>query len=104
MVATFADRGRRLPFSVFPVAGHSGPDLDSVSGYTGRASHLSSSGESASRTDGGDRRRNPQARTSSGVYEFEMNQPIPSYLIALAVGDLEFRRSGRPAGSTLNPA
>ena len=31
---------------------------------------------------------NPQERNESGVYEFEMKQAIPSYLIALAVGEL----------------
>jgi leukotriene A-4 hydrolase/aminopeptidase len=34
---------------------------------------------------------NPQARNEEGVYRFRMPQAIPSYLLALAVGDLEFR-------------
>jgi leukotriene-A4 hydrolase len=34
---------------------------------------------------------NPQARNEEGVYQFRMPQPIPSYLLAIAVGDLEFR-------------
>jgi len=34
---------------------------------------------------------NPQARNEEGVYQFRMPQPVPSYLLALAVGDLEFR-------------
>lgn len=33
-----------------------------------------------------------------GVYEFNMPQPIPSYLIALAVGDLEFQAMGERTG------
>ncbi|MCW8126122.1 M1 family metallopeptidase [Microbulbifer halophilus] len=33
-----------------------------------------------------------------GVYEFEMPQPIPSYLLALAVGDLEFKPMGERTG------
>lgn len=33
-----------------------------------------------------------------GVYEFEMPQPIPSYLIALAVGDLYFKPMGERTG------
>ncbi|WP_088330943.1 M1 family metallopeptidase [Lacimicrobium sp. SS2-24] len=33
-----------------------------------------------------------------GVYEFTMPQPIPSYLIALAVGDLEFQAMGERTG------
>jgi leukotriene A-4 hydrolase/aminopeptidase len=33
-----------------------------------------------------------------GVYEFSMPQPIPSYLIALAVGDLHFKSMGKRTG------
>ncbi|WP_139921511.1 M1 family metallopeptidase [Hymenobacter sp. DG01] len=33
---------------------------------------------------------NPQERTATGEYHFRMSQPIPAYLMALAVGDLEF--------------
>jgi leukotriene-A4 hydrolase len=34
---------------------------------------------------------NPTEVSADGVYQFRMPQPIPSYLLALAVGDLEFR-------------
>ncbi|HEX8616731.1 MAG TPA: M1 family metallopeptidase [Thermoanaerobaculia bacterium] len=34
---------------------------------------------------------NATAASEDGVYHFRMPQPIPSYLLALAVGDLEFR-------------
>ncbi len=34
---------------------------------------------------------NPQQRSSDGVYTFRMEKPIPAYLIALAVGDIDFR-------------
>lgn len=34
----------------------------------------------------------------NGVYEFTMPQPIPSYLIAIAVGDLEFKAMGDRTG------
>lgn len=33
-----------------------------------------------------------------GVYEFTMRQPVPSYLIALAVGDLQFKAMGERTG------
>lgn len=33
-----------------------------------------------------------------GDYSFQMPQPVPSYLIALAVGDLEFRSLGKRTG------
>ncbi|HYH06344.1 MAG TPA: M1 family metallopeptidase [Thermoanaerobaculia bacterium] len=35
---------------------------------------------------------------ADGVYRFRMPQPIPSYLLALAVGDLEFRALGSNSG------
>ena len=41
---------------------------------------------------------NPTETTSDGVYRFRMPQPIPSYLLALAVGDLAFRKLGRNCG------
>jgi aminopeptidase N len=47
---------------------------------------------------------NPTARTADGVYRFEMKQPIPSYLLALAVGDLEFRPLGSRSGVYAEPS
>lgn len=34
---------------------------------------------------------NPQEKNDTGEYHFEMNQPISSYLLALAAGDITFR-------------
>nr|WP_250207510.1 M1 family metallopeptidase [Alteromonas oceanisediminis] len=39
-----------------------------------------------------------------GIYEFTMPQPIPSYLIALAIGDLEFRAMGERTGVYAEPS
>jgi leukotriene-A4 hydrolase len=39
-----------------------------------------------------------------GVYEFSMPQPIPAYLIALAVGDLQFKAMGARTGVYAEPA
>lgn len=39
-----------------------------------------------------------------GEYEFTMPQPIPSYLIALAIGDLEFKAIGERTGVYAEPA
>jgi aminopeptidase N len=39
-----------------------------------------------------------------GEYDFEMRQPIPSYLIALAVGDLKFAPESGRAGVWAEPA
>ncbi len=41
---------------------------------------------------------NPQERSSDGSYSFRMDQPIPPYLIALAVGDISFKPTGPRTG------
>ncbi|MBS1942215.1 MAG: M1 family metallopeptidase [Bacteroidetes bacterium] len=41
---------------------------------------------------------NPQERSADGSYSFKMDKPIPSYLIALAVGDLGFKPTGTRTG------
>jgi len=46
---------------------------------------------------------NPQARNEDGVYQFRMPQPIPSYLLAIAVGDLEFRPFDTRSGVYAEP-
>ncbi len=47
---------------------------------------------------------NPQVKTATGIYHFEMKQPIPSYLLALAVGDLEFHQLGSRSGVYAEPS
>lgn len=47
---------------------------------------------------------NPVEKNNEGVYTFEMNQPIPAYLLALAVGDLEFRSLGKNCGVYAEPS
>lgn len=46
---------------------------------------------------------NPTERNNSGVYRFEMTQPIPPYLLALAVGDLRFKAIGDRTGVYAEP-
>mgnify|MGYP000601501379 CR=1 FL=1 len=46
---------------------------------------------------------NGQKKDSSGVYNFEMNQPVSSYLMALTVGDLEYESLGRNCGVYAEP-
>ncbi len=41
---------------------------------------------------------NPQERSQDGVYRFTMDKPVPSYLIALAVGDIAFKPIGTRTG------
>lgn len=47
---------------------------------------------------------NPVNIDSSGVYSFQMNQPIPSYLMALSVGDLRFAEIGERTGVYAEPS
>lgn len=46
---------------------------------------------------------NPQQKNASGIYHFEMKQPISSYLLALAVGDVEFKPISERAGVYAEP-
>ncbi len=47
---------------------------------------------------------NPTAKNSEGSYFFEMKQPIPAYLMALSVGDLEFTPIGDRTGVYAEPS
>jgi leukotriene-A4 hydrolase len=47
---------------------------------------------------------NPTARSADGVYRFRMPQPIPSYLLALAVGDLAWKPLSSRSGVYALPA
>jgi len=47
---------------------------------------------------------NDPGRKRTGDYRFEMKQPIPAYLLALAVGDLEFRKLGPRTGVYAEPS
>lgn len=47
---------------------------------------------------------NPTELDSAGVYHFEMKQPIPSYLMALSVGDLVFKPVGSKTGVYAEPS
>ncbi|MCH7774347.1 MAG: M1 family metallopeptidase [Bacteroidetes bacterium] len=47
---------------------------------------------------------NPTEKNAEGIYHFEMPQKIPSYLMALGVGDLEFRSLGPRTGVYVEPS
>lgn len=47
---------------------------------------------------------NPQEKFESGRYTFTMEQPIPAYLLALAVGDIEFKSLSPRSGVYAEPA
>jgi len=47
---------------------------------------------------------NPTEIQSDGVYEFNMPQPIPSYLMAIGVGKLEFEPTGPRSGVYAEPS
>ena len=46
---------------------------------------------------------NPTQKSATGDYEFTMPQPIPSYLLALGAGDLEFIALGERSGVYAEP-
>ena len=46
---------------------------------------------------------NATRKTADGIYQFKMEQPIPSYLMALSAGDLEFRSLGPITGVYAEP-
>lgn len=46
---------------------------------------------------------NPQEKNETGFYSFTMDQPIPSYLMALAVGDIAFQSVGPRTGVYAQP-
>lgn len=47
---------------------------------------------------------NPQAVSDSGVYHFKMDNPVPAYLMALAVGDIAFKSIDSRTGVYAEPA
>jgi len=47
--------------------------------------------------------QNPTKRTDDGIYEFKMEQPIPCYLIAMAVGNLTYHKLGPTCGVYSEP-
>ena len=47
---------------------------------------------------------NPRQLAADGVFQFQMKQPIPSYLMALAVGDFAFRSLGPRSGVYAEPS
>lgn len=46
---------------------------------------------------------NPTMKNSRGIYTFRMTQPIPAYLLALAVGDMDYRPYDRRVGIYAQP-
>ncbi len=47
--------------------------------------------------------KNPTEKNEEGIYNFEMKQPIPCYLIALAVGNLTYKKLGSNCGVYSEP-
>ena len=47
---------------------------------------------------------NVTQKNPDGIYQFEMKNPVPSYLLALAVGDIEFRPLGNRSGVYSEPS
>ena len=47
---------------------------------------------------------NPKQKSADGLYNFKMKQPIPPYLMALAVGDLEYKAVSNRTGVYAEPS
>ncbi|ATP59151.1 aminopeptidase [Pedobacter ginsengisoli] len=47
---------------------------------------------------------NPEVKNSKGIYHFKQIHPIPSYLLALAVGDIEFKAVDKRTGIYAEPS
>ncbi len=47
---------------------------------------------------------NPTQMSKHGHYSFKMSQPVPSYLMALAVGDIQFKAIGERTGVYAEPS
>ncbi len=47
---------------------------------------------------------NPTQKSENGIYTFKMNQPIPSYLMAMAVGNFEYIKIGNQTGVYAEPS
>ncbi|WP_256010974.1 M1 family metallopeptidase [Desertivirga xinjiangensis] len=47
---------------------------------------------------------NPQMRSKDGTYTFEQKKPIPSYLMSLAVGDIDFKEIDARTGIYAEPS
>jgi leukotriene-A4 hydrolase len=47
---------------------------------------------------------NPTEKTPNAVYEFQMKQAVPAYLMALSAGDLEFESVGERTGVYAEPS
>jgi leukotriene-A4 hydrolase len=46
---------------------------------------------------------NPTVKNAEGVYHFKQDKPIPSYLMAIAAGDMQFQTLGRNTGVYAEP-
>jgi leukotriene-A4 hydrolase len=53
---------------------------------------------------GAERKVSDTAASDLGEFRFEMHEPIPSYLIALAVGDIKFQATGTRTGVFAEPS
>ena len=86
-----ADRGRKAAVPLHAGPGDPDAHLDPVQDTPGVRVTYDATLRVPDGPDGGDERRAARARTRAASVSSACDQPIPSYLIALAVGDIEFR-------------
>ena len=106
MAPASTDRRQGQAVPVHAVGGDPRAFLDSVARHAARADYLRREGPRAQGADGrhGGRVRVKPDEAKQGVFEYVMPQPIPSYLIALAVGDLAFQSLGPRTGVWAEPS
>ena len=98
-----ADGGPEASVPVQPGAGDPGAVVHSVAGHAGRAHDVRRHDPHAEGARGRDG-RGTEERGRAASFQFTMPQPIPSYLIALAVGDLAYRAMDSRTGVWAEPS
>jgi leukotriene-A4 hydrolase len=96
--------GKKHPYPVQPGPGDPQPHLDPDPGQPRHPPDLGSADHRARAAEGGDVGRaadaRGRARRGGGrAFRFRMDKPVAPYLIAIAAGDIAFRRSARAPAS-----
>ena len=93
---TRTDRGQEAPLCLFAVRSHSCAKLDSDPGHAQRARDLQGPHPPPANAGGDERLQRAEASLKLGDFVFQLGNPIPSYLIALAVGRYLLQVRGPP--------
>ena len=103
MARSGSNRRQERPFHVHSIAGDSRTQLDSSAGHARCRVTYNARVRTPRNLLAVMSAENDARAPRDGDYSFRMRQPIPSYLIALAVGDLRFRSLGPRTGVYAEP-